>query len=106
MRRHWYTIKISYLKDNRVLFAVTTDVALACQSDILKTRALKKAVCGKLIMQLPQAKQLLCNGSLGLAVVAYLGKFRGNAPSLREYVCKAFGDWLNGHFIHWTESVR
>lgn len=100
MKRHWYQIKMSYLDGNKELFFYTACVGLVCQSDILKFRQIKKNAARNMLKK-PGIKPLLCNGELQLVVLSYLGKFDGDAPTLRQYVTEVFGDWMDSFFI-WT----
>ena len=102
MKRHWYQIKMSYMDGNTELFSDTACVSLVCLSDILKFRLIKKSAAKHMVKK-PGAKRLLCNGVIQITVLAYLGKFDGEAPTLRDYVTETVGDWMAGFFI-WTVS--
>lgn len=99
MKRHWYAIEISYMKDYHKLFSRQLDVGVICQSDILRQRTLKKQVA-KFMLEDENIRPLLCNGEVKLMVTAYLGKFHNSGtPNFREWIVKEFGDWITGYFI-------
>ena len=99
MKRHWYQIKMSYIDGNKEVFFDTATVGVVCQSDILRFRQIKKSAA-KNMMEKPGVVSLLCNGSIQLVVLSYLGKFDGDAPNIRDYVVERLGDWVTGYFIH------
>ena len=103
MKRHWYSLEIAYQKNSRTLFSQSECVGLVSQSDIVRHRTLKRHL-GKRFVQHTDVRQILCNGEIRLTVLAYLGKFDGDAPTIREYVTDRFGAWTADYFI-WSRAL-
>lgn len=103
MKRHWYSIEIAYQKNNRTLFSQSECIGLVSQSDIIRHRTLKQHLVKQLVRN-PNIQQFLCNGNFALTVLTYLGKFDGNAPTLRNYATERFGIWATDFFIWSTIS--
>lgn len=104
LKRHWYQIKMSYMDGNRELFYDTACVSVVCQADILKFRQIKKSAARHMVKK-PGVKPLLCNGVILITVLAYLGKFDGDAQTFREYVTESFGNWMDNFFIWAVNKV-
>ena len=98
MKRHWYTIKFEYVKGAKSLFQTTMRVSVIDQSDILYNRRIKCAVCRSFI-QNQETKHLLCNGTITVSVIAYLGRFASDKITLRGCFEKVFGKLLLSYFI-------
>lgn len=99
MKRHWYSVEISYQsKSGRRMFSKDIEVGLVCQSDILKKRLLKKQIAPRVVGR-KEVKPYLCNGSVEIRVLAYLGKFSGG-PNLREFTERKIGDIMMPYFVY------
>jgi hypothetical protein len=105
MKRHWYSIDIQYVKNNKILFTKNTTVGVVFQSDIMKHRSIRKSV-GGFIRQSENAKPILCNGNLNIDVRAYLGHFKHNSePNFRQLLAYIVGDWITNFFIVHLKSI-
>ena len=72
---HWYGIRLCYNTNNGSrVFDIYHEIGVAEQSSIRKKRMLKKEFAPLHKYKLVQS-HLLCNGTLSLEVVAYLGQF-------------------------------
>jgi len=92
MKKHWYTVTLEYKSEGVKLFSFTFQVGLIDQADILKPRQLKKATVEKFIGRNPEVRGMLCNGSFSLVPVAYLGRFKDEGGTLKQFLEAIFGD--------------
>ena len=103
MKRHWYSVKLTYRKRGREIFSTTREVGLLCQAEILDHRVMKKALCG--FLRDDMVRRFLCNGDLNFEVVCYLGHFKKGAPSLSRYLAQKFGCLFDDYFIWQVQTM-
>jgi len=71
---YWYSVKYTYRKNGEQILNWTTEIGVVHKHDILNDRRMKKAETP--LHKMPIEKRLLCNGTLGVTRLAYLGRFK------------------------------
>lgn len=88
-KKHWYTVKLTYIKDAQELFSCHYEVGMIYQAEILDHRPIKKLYHDDFVLG-KTTRHLLCCGTINLLAVAYLGHFR-KVPSKADRLSTALG---------------